>query len=289
VGKHIPVTDEERAYVLQRYEAGAWMRDLAQELHRSPKTIHRILSDAGVEVKHRAMILPATCSPIEMRLHDALKSFGIGFTTQRKYVQGYIVDIRLNQAPVIIEADGVQHAWYDGAERDAIRDQKHSDAGFRTFRFTGSEINSDAVACIQRVIDECGLIPDENPVYDIRVKFTGPDHPNWVDDRQEYACATCGKLIIRRKAQIPARGYVYCSSDCYLKVPKPADTREKLAIAGKNRTQSQETREKTSKTLKSLERIWCEECQRDWHPIHWSRHIRKYHEGGIWRLSQIKI
>ena len=46
------------------------------------------------------------------------------------------------------------------------------------FRFTGSEINTDAMACVQRVIEACGLAPDEEPVYDIRTKFAGEDHPH---------------------------------------------------------------------------------------------------------------
>jgi hypothetical protein len=33
---------------------------------------------------------------------------------------------------------------------------------------------------------------------------------------------------------------------------------------------------------RSFKQLWCEECQRDWNPLNWNRHIRKYHEGGKW-------
>jgi hypothetical protein len=45
---------------------------------------------------------------------------------------------------------------------------------------------------------------------------------------------------------------------------------------------SAESANRRSESGKNISRIWCEECQRDWNPGSWPRHIRKYHEGGEW-------
>jgi hypothetical protein len=138
------------------------------------------------------------------------------------------VDISINQAPIIIEADGIQHTWHDGPQRDAQRDVDHEAAGFKTFRFTGSEINTDAVACIQRVVDACGLTPDADPVYDIRTGFTGTDHPNWVDDRQDFTCDKCGD-VFHARAFFKNGKKKYCTMKCY----NAAKTGQKLSESHK--------------------------------------------------------
>jgi len=293
------------------------------------------LKDAGIKLRQHPLSGVPALSPIEMRLHDALKLAGIGFTTHRSYVKGYVTDITINQAPIIIEADGIQHTWDDNPERDALRDATHKTLGFRTFRFTGSEILTDAIACIQRVIDECGLVPDTEPVYDIRVNVRGSEHPQWVDDRQEYACDTCGKRFIRRKAYRAKWRTIFCSDECYQQSKRgkkltdehkqavsaagvgrtvAAGTRNKISVSLTGRPHSPERkaaiaagRQKgkkpvrtkpgkpltvehranlsaslTGKPHKKPEPIWCDICQRGWSPSNWSRHVRKYHEGGNW-------
>jgi Protein of unknown function (DUF559) len=62
---------------------------------------------------------------------------------------------------------------------DAERDAALSAAGYLVFRFSGSVINTDASACVQQVVDACGLVADEDRVFEIRTKFAGPAQPLW--------------------------------------------------------------------------------------------------------------
>lgn len=326
VSKRRPVTDEEFIDIIKQRYTGVQTSDIAANQRRSARSIRQILRDGGVEPRFHPFAKLAAASPIEARLHDALKSAGIGFVTHRRYVKNYITDIRINQAPILIEADGIQHTWYDNPALDAQRDADHAAAGFRTFRFTGTEINTDAVKCIQSVIDECDLVPDKDPVYDVKIGFSGENHPRWVDDRQEYTCETCGDIFIRRRSYYANRRGVYCKAECYYEslrgrtlseehrraigagnlgkhhatYPSPSEevrtaisqkltgkkkTPEhvaKVADALRGRTVDQEQRDKIGDSVKALPRMWCEECQRDWPPSSWGRHIRRYHEGGKW-------
>jgi very-short-patch-repair endonuclease len=378
VSKSRPVSDEERDDIVRLYKTGVPTSVIVAKHHRSAKIIRQVVKDAGIKLRFSPFAKLTASSPIEARLHNALKTAGIGFVTHKSYIKSYITDIRINQALVLIEADGIQHTWYDNPERDALRDARHAAIGFRTFRFTGSEINADAMACIQRVIDECNLVPDEDPVYDIRMSFSGQDHPRWINDRQEYTCEVCSTPFTRRRAYYTTRRGVYCSGDCYYtslqgrtlsvahktaisignigkhsttppplsvfarakisvslkgrkkspehvaKVatalrgktvgleqrakisasvkalpPMSIESRAKIsaaltgkkkspehvakvAEANRGRSLDPETRAKLSESVKNLPRIWCDECQRDWNPGNWTRHIRKYHEGGKW-------
>jgi very-short-patch-repair endonuclease len=156
---------------------------------------------------------PATNTPIEQRLQGALKCAGIGFTTQSLLLERYLVDIELRQAAVVIEADGAQHTLKIQRAKDAERDAALAQAGYRVFRFTGSEINSDADECVQRVVAACGLTPDENPVFDIRTRFAGSSHPRWVD-RTKFICAHCGREF-EKLACHRAGNKAFCNSQCY--------------------------------------------------------------------------
>lgn len=119
---------------------------------------------------------PSANSPLEKLLHAALLKTGISFSTQRVLLGRYCVDILIDQAPVIIEADGTLHNLRK--QQDAERDVALSEAGYRVFRFTGKPINRDAMACIAEVVTETGLVPDVEPVADIRTGMMGPENPN---------------------------------------------------------------------------------------------------------------
>jgi very-short-patch-repair endonuclease len=97
---------------------------------------------------------PSANSPLEKLLHAALLKTGISFSTQRVLLGRYCVDILIDQAPVIIEADGSLHNLR--RQQDADRDAALTEAGYRVFRFTGSTINRDAMACIAEVVTEAG-------------------------------------------------------------------------------------------------------------------------------------
>jgi very-short-patch-repair endonuclease len=186
---------------------------------------------------------PATNTAIEQRMHDALKAAGIGFTAQ-SLLLGHLVDIELHQAPIVIEADGQQHTLRDQKAKDAARDAQLTDAGYRVFRFTGSEINTDAIACVQCVIDACGLAPDQEPVFNIRTWFSGELHPLWKGGKREYVCESCGATFLAQPKHRTGK-HVYCSRRCYGKAktgvklgPMPAEQRAKIGAANRRAAES---------------------------------------------------
>jgi very-short-patch-repair endonuclease len=195
-------TAEHLRDIADRYAAGEDIPSIAKVYRCRFYAMRDLIASLGVEKR----VITTTNTPIERRLHDILMKHGIGFTTQARLVDRYVVDIKINQAPVVIEADG--ETYHRKSARDAERDRAHAEAGYRVFRFTGSEINRDSEACIQRVISECALVPDESPVYDIRTTFSGADHPRW--NRFTLKCLNCdsefevvGKHRHRKFCQLP--------------------------------------------------------------------------------------
>jgi hypothetical protein len=55
-----------------------------------------------------------------------------------------------------------------------------------------------------------------------------------------------------------------------------------LGRPGPKTVHTEETKRHLSQVVSALPRKWCDECQRDWSPSHWNRHVRKYHQGGKW-------
>ena len=159
---------------------------------------------------------PAVNTPIERRLHDALKAAGIGFRTQSLLLGRYLVDIELQQRHVVIEADGAQHTLPQKRKADAERDADLKAAGWRVFRFTGSEINADAARCVRQVIKACRLRPDADPVFEIVTRFAGPAHPNWKGGAVAFTCENpaCGKVFYRQPTHRQGKR-AFCSHPCY--------------------------------------------------------------------------
>lgn len=244
MSRHANLTDDSKREIVKRYLGGATQVELAREFHCRFYQVKAIIAEA--EVTRHSL---TTNTPIECRLHDALMAAGIGFTTQRRLVGRYVVDISVHQAPVVIEADGARHrAGIAAQERDAIRDAAHEAAGYRVFRFSGSEINTDAVSCIQQVIDACGLVPDKEPVYDIRTKFSGIDHPRYVG-QYELVCEYCAEFFLS-----PRKNRRYCcqahAAAATRGKPRSAEWREKIGEANRGRVQTPEARAKISAARK---------------------------------------
>jgi very-short-patch-repair endonuclease len=247
-----PLADDEKQEIARRYAAGEGLDALAAEYHRSKDILKRTLTEAGVAIrprgnlpgtvwpaerreahrlatstpefaeKARAATLvrlslaresPAVHTAIERRLQDALKVAGVGFRTQSLLLGRYLVDIELHQAPIVIEADGATHTLPRQKAKDASRDAALSAAGYRVFRFTGSKINADAAACVQQVVRACGLVPDEAPVYEIRTRFAGPNHPHWKGGKRDYTCEACG-TVFQAQPKHRTSAHVYCSRQC---------------------------------------------------------------------------
>jgi very-short-patch-repair endonuclease len=158
---------------------------------------------------------PSAGSPLEKLLHGALKRAGVSFTTQRRKLNRYVVDIELLQVPVVIEADGLKHQLERQKAKDVIRDAALTEAGYQVFRFTGTEINAGPDACIRRVIEATGVVPDLEPIADIRRGARGSDNHNWrPDSKVEHTCTQCGKVFVRYRSN---RTYkkTFCSQKCY--------------------------------------------------------------------------
>jgi very-short-patch-repair endonuclease len=160
-------------------------------------------------------------SPLERLLHRALRKAGISFSTQRRMLDRYVVDILIEQKPIIIEADGSMHLHARSRARDAVRDADFRAAGYQVFRFTGKLICNDPDGCIGEVIATCGLTSDTDPVYDVRNGMKGPDSPTWKGGKREWICQNpaCGKTFRAWK-----RGYgrtpQCCSRECQVEWQK---------------------------------------------------------------------
>lgn len=155
---------------------------------------------------------PSANSPLEKLLQAALMKAGLSFSTQRVLLGRYCVDILLQQAPVILEADGALHNLRK--VQDAERDANLAKAGYRVFRFNGSRINRGADLCVAEVIEACGLTPDTDPVADIRTGMMGPENPNWTGGPQTVTCEQCGAET-QRNAYRTRQKKKFCNSKCY--------------------------------------------------------------------------
>ena len=155
---------------------------------------------------------PSANSPLEKLLQAALMKTGLSFSTQRVLLGRYCVDILIDQAPVIIEADGALH--HLRKKQDAERDAALTEAGYRVFRFDGSRINRDAMGCVAEVVTESGLTPDAEPVADIRTGMMGQENPNWTGGPQAVTCAQCGAETSRNVYRTKVKR-AFCNSECY--------------------------------------------------------------------------
>jgi very-short-patch-repair endonuclease len=155
---------------------------------------------------------PSANSPLERLLQLALIKAGVSFSTQRVLLKRYCVDILLTQNPVIIEADGALH--HLRRDKDAERDAACVAAGYRVFRFNGTQINHDPDGCIRQVVDACGIEPDLEPVADIRNGMLGAENPNWGGGHHPHVCTQCGTTFYKVRS---ARAYkkTFCNSKCY--------------------------------------------------------------------------
>lgn len=155
---------------------------------------------------------PSANSPLEKLLQAALIKVGISFSTQRVRLGLYCVDILITQLPIIIEADGALHLLRK--KEDAERDAALAKAGYRVFRFVGAQINRDALKCITEVMEATGLVPDADPVADIRTGMMGSENPNWTGGPQAVTCEHCGSETTRNKFRTQVKR-TFCNAECY--------------------------------------------------------------------------
>jgi very-short-patch-repair endonuclease len=102
----------------------------------------------------------------EMLLREALRNARISYTANAPlHDDHYWVDILIHQEPVVIEADGSSHYLKSAREADAKRDADLADDGYTVIRMQYQDIDADAFECVQRVIRDFGLTPEDNPVF----------------------------------------------------------------------------------------------------------------------------
>lgn len=81
---------------------------------------------------------------------------GYPFRRQRP-VLNFIADFMCKNLNLIIEVDGASHTWPGATARDAIRQKKLEEAGFKVIRFTNDEVLNnmeDVVKRIESTIEE---------------------------------------------------------------------------------------------------------------------------------------
>ena len=193
------------------YDDGATVDELADKFHSSPSTIYLRLWMAGAEMRTpgptassgdrnstRSGARQPSAAPSRepsgsdsrasaanaqdelaagQLFHQALLRARLSFETQLRELRRYYPDIKLHQKPVIIEIDSWGHQLPKSAEFDRQRDAALRKAGFEIVRFMNEEVEADADACVQQVIERFGLEPEENPVALIRTRRGGEPVP----------------------------------------------------------------------------------------------------------------
>ena len=89
----------------------------------------------------------------------ALRASGVkGYPFRRQRpVLNYIADFMCKNLNLIIEVDGGSHEWLGAVERDAIRQKRLEEAGFKVIRFSDEEVLNKlelVVGKIEKVIGE---------------------------------------------------------------------------------------------------------------------------------------
>ena len=198
-----PWSDEHRAAHRAAIDSPEWRE------HNRQAFLRRLPSMRG----------PSANSPLERLLHAALRDAGVGFTTSYAFrVRSHkadVVDILINQAPVVIEADGALHKLPDHQADDAERDAALREIGYAVYRFTGREINADPCSCIAKVIAGSNLRPDTEPIYMVQNGMVGAANPHWSGGTEPWSCDACGKTVMKYRRYRAQFAKTFCDSKCY--------------------------------------------------------------------------
>ena len=90
-------------------------------------------------------------SPAEARLWQAIRArqLGVEFRRQVVLADRYIADFLAQEARLVVEVDGAQHAHTRSA--DAKRDRVLLKLGYRTLRFAGKEVHGNLEGVLERL------------------------------------------------------------------------------------------------------------------------------------------
>lgn len=146
------------------------------EVNRRPDK--RAAAGKGALKRFERMREANTWTPtvIEQKLSDALVRARVSHKTQWT-IGRYVADVLLDEAPVVIEADGFHHRLATGQERDRKRDAYLAEAGYAVFHFDGEQINADADWCVAQVLAAVSVGTTPGPVRVESGNRKGNHHP----------------------------------------------------------------------------------------------------------------
>jgi len=97
--------------------------------------------------------IPKNNTSIELIMQNQLNDHKIKFTTQIPLLGITVVDIFIEPS-ICIYADGnYWHNYPDGTKTDKIKTKHLENAGYKVFRFWGSEIRNDPDQCISKILE----------------------------------------------------------------------------------------------------------------------------------------
>jgi very-short-patch-repair endonuclease len=197
---------------------------------------------------------PCRNSPLEKMIETMLKEAKLSYNAQKVMLSRYVVDFLLLDYPIIIEADGSVHQLSKTKAHDKERDRLLSEAGYKTFRFTGTEINKSPAACINVVLDyidekiKAGEWekPKDHEFIGVRLEVKGRNHPSFGKRRSKESIEKQRQKLIGRK-QDPE---VVARRNAKLRGQKHPEAGAKISKAKMGHTVSEETKRKISEKLK---------------------------------------
>lgn len=201
---------------------------------------------------------PCRNSPLEKMLETMLKEAKLSYNAQKVMLNRYVVDFLLLDYPIIIEADGSVHRLPRNKAHDKERDRLLSEAGYKTFRFTGTEINNSPAACINVVlayIDEKIKTgewekPKDHEFIGVRLEVKGRNHPSFGKRRSKESIEKQRQKLLGRKLT-PEHVQHIREALTGRKYPQSG---AKISKAKMGHTVSEETRRKISEKLKGRKR-----------------------------------
>ena len=120
--------------------------------------MRRMLFLARAEVLHvvrdRATLAQVLVLPVlQLLILSNAATFSI------KDTPTYIVDFECRRSRVIVEVDGAQHGFDMNRERDHMRDEKLSVAGYKVLRFSNPEIDRELNAVMEAIASALNAHP----------------------------------------------------------------------------------------------------------------------------------
>jgi len=108
----------------------------------------------------RARSLRREMTEGERRLWSELRQFRGNYNVhvrRQAPIGPYVVDFVVQSHRLVIELDGEHHVTADGMTRDARRDAKLADLGYRVHRIKTGELDENLDGCIEIILRDLGV------------------------------------------------------------------------------------------------------------------------------------